>query len=174
MAKSRKQKNKNNRVMSAAYSNSTTIEIPQLTEAQKGFDAQLAAASLLKEAVAKLDEATNTARSDKISALVKQMLPPPPTPPATTTAITELAKTTYRDIKAIEDKAKESKDALVGLDNYLHGQIEQFEEHNCADALAVYRKELAEFLESDAQKCAIEAKIADLEKLCHEPKPAAK
>jgi hypothetical protein len=165
MPKSARRKTKNNRVMNAAQCNPTT-EIPQLTEVQKGFEAQLTAASLLEEAITTVDETTQAARYEKISALLKQILPAPPAPPATTTAITDLAKATCRDLKTAEDKAKESKDALACVLASLHEMIAQFEKQHCADAIQVYSKSLAEIHQGEIRKGEIEKKIAELQECC--------
>jgi hypothetical protein len=166
MPKSARRKTKDHRVMNAAQCNPTTTEIPQLTELQKGFEAQLTAASLLGEAITTVDETTQAARYEKISAWLKQMLPASPAPPATTTAITELAKTTLRDLKTAEDKAKESKDALTGVRSALQEMIAQFEKQHCADAIQVYSKSLAEIRQGEVQKREIEQKIAELQECC--------
>jgi hypothetical protein len=167
MAKSKKQKTKEKPIMNSADSNSTTPVIPALNEPQKSFESLLAALRLVEGAIAKRDEATEAARKTRLATLVTDLSKPNP-------QIETLATAACNDLKASEDKAKQVRDSLECVAEYFRKSIELFEKQNCADALAVYRKELAEFLQSDAQKGEIEAKIADLEKLCHEPKPAAK
>ena len=152
--------------MSIAYSGTPATEIPQLTELQKGFDAQLTAASMLKDAIAKVAEVASAARAEKMTALLKQMLPAPPAPPPAPAAIAELAKAACRDIKAADDKATESKDALNCVLDVLNEQIKQFEKQHCSDAIQVYTKNLAEILLGEAQKRETEEKIKELRKAC--------
>ena len=166
MPKSRKQKSKNNRVMNTAYCNTTT-EIPPLTETQKTFAALLAARRLVQDTIAKRDEITDTDRAKRVSVFVSDVSKPNP-------QIENLAKTACSDIKTLEDTAKQIRDSLVCVAGYLDTLIEQFEKQNCADALAVYRKLMAEFRQSEAQEEEIEKKISYLEECCAKQEVAAK
>jgi len=167
MAKSSKQKNKEKRIMKTAHSNSTSTAMPALNESQKGFESLLAAFRLVQGAIAKRDEATDADTTKRVRVLVTDLSKPNP-------QIEALAKAACNDLKTIEENAKLNRESLECAAGHLRKSIELFEEQNCADALAVYRKEFAEFLQSDAQKEEIEKKIAHLEAQCHEQKPAAK
>lgn len=168
MKKPRRQQTNETRSMSTMGRDPVSIGIPQLTEIQTGFEAQLGAAGRINEAIAKLDQATSASRSERILKFARDLVGPP----SATAPITELAKTASRDLKVIDDKAKESRDALVSVGHYLGIQISEFEGQNCADALAVYRKELAEFRQSNSQKDEIEAKIRQLIERCDEQQSA--
>jgi hypothetical protein len=172
MAKPKKHKPTEQRTMNTACGDSITPDILQLTESQKNFEAQLTAARLIEEAIAKLDEATHSARVERITGFVKAATASAPAP--TPAAITDLAKTASRELKTAEDKAKESKDALQALGTHLEQLIALFEEQHCTDALAVYCQELAAFRQSDAQKLEIEKKIEQLQRCCREQPAAAK
>lgn len=154
MAKSKTGNTKLNRNMSI-----TITEIPQLTEVQASFDAQLNAIGLLKDAIAKQTEGVSAVRSEKVSGFVKAAVPLSPAPPPTTAAITEFGKIASRDIKAAEDRAEETKTALNSLLKNLDAQITRFEEQHRTDAIQVYEKRLKEICQGETQKEKIKATI---------------